>query len=262
MKMNQNLEEKITQALCDNSSQIYAPSSLKDKIDRQLDHGIMEETNHMKRWNWKKGILLIAGCCFLLSMGVFAAGQVTGYVTSLKPDKNYSAYSEVDQAAKDAGFDFKSVESFSNGYHFVRMSVSTTDKTDEDFNRVGSFQEWSAEYANDAGDSISLYAYQTQPETNKEGRIANATTEVNGIEVNYYIDHYKFVPADYELTEEDKANEAKENYYISYGTDEVEENDYVNVDWEENGISYYFQGMESPLTSDALFEMVKEVIEQ
>ena len=37
-------------------------------------------------------------------------------------------------------------------------------------------------------------------------RMPNGKTEINGIDVGYYIDTYKWVPTDYELSAEDKAN--------------------------------------------------------
>lgn len=262
MKTNQHIEKAIVQVLQERSDEVIAPPSLKQHIDMELDKRIMEEHHIMKRWDIKKIVVFAAICCFVLSMGVFAAGQVTGYVTSLKPDKNYNSYTELSKAKESAGFNFKSIENFSNGYQFISMSVSTTDKTDDDFNRVGSFQEWSADYCNEAGEQISLYSHEIQEESSDEGHSPNETFTINGIQINYYVDHYKFVPVDYELTDEDMANEEKGNYYISYGSDEIEECDYVSVDWQEDGICYYFLGNETKLSADELFEMAGEVINQ
>ena len=260
MSMNRKTEEAIVQALQECSDQVIAPLSLKQNIDMEIDKRIMEEHHIMKRWNLKKCIILVAACCLVLSMGVFAAGQVTGYCTSKVPEKNYSSYADLPKAAKAAGFDFKSVENFSNGYQFVNMTVMTTDKTDDGFNTVGSFQEWYCEYADASGNSLSMYVHPTQPE--EERRTPDAVTSIGTTEIGYYVDHYKFVPADYELTDEDKENEAKDNYYISYGSDEVEECDYINIGWEENGISYSIMGRDLTLSSDELFAMAGEVINQ
>lgn len=260
MKNNHNVEERITQALCDKSNQIYTSPILKQRVDLALDQQIMEES--MKRkWSVKQAVILVAVFCLVLSMGVFAAGRVTGYATSMLPDKEYKSYEDIERAKAEAGFAFDSVESFSNGYAFSSMSVSVTDKLDESHNRVDSFKEWDAVYALDESHAINLYAHLPQEETNDE-RTPSATTTIDGIEVNCYVDHYKFVPVDYELTEEDRANEAKSNYFISVGTDEVEECDYTTVCWTKDNICYFFQDRDTELSQEELFQMVEEMIAQ
>lgn len=144
-------------------------------------------------------------------MGVFAAGKVTGYLSSTKPSTNYDSYRDMAKAEKAAGFEMKSVENFTNGYQFQNMYVDTTDKMDADYNVVGSFQECNINYTNDKGESIMLCASEKQDESADSTSAPTASTVINGITVNYYVNHYKFVPANYELTDEDKANEANLN---------------------------------------------------
>ena len=52
------------------------------------------------------------------------------------------------------------------------------------------------------------------------------TVDVDGTTVYTMEDTYKFVPPDYEMTEQDKEDEASGKYIFSYGTDEVK---YQNV---------------------------------
>jgi hypothetical protein len=68
------------------------------------------------------------------------------------------------------------------------------------------------------------------------------------------------VPADYELTEEDIANQAKDNYYISYGSDEVEITQSTGVTWTKDGVSYNLAGMDLNLTGDEMFDMAEEIL--
>ena len=82
-------------------------------------------------------------------------------------------------------------------------------------------------------------------------RISQRNT--TAITVEYFQNTYKFVPADYQETEEDKAMEAAGDYFISYGNDKVEVRESSSVQWEKDGISYMIQGFDIDISRRICF---------
>ena len=72
----------------------------------------------------------------------------------------------------------------------------------------------------------------------------------------------KFVPPDYEKTEEDIALESEGNFQISYGSDSIKEHSYVSASFEKDGIQYTLlaDGDNQP-SLDELMDMAAEMLE-
>ena len=157
-----------------------------------------------------------------------------------------------------AGYDIDSAENIGNGYEFCSMKVGTVDKEDDENNTVGSFKDISIEYSNGTY-TIDADISQIQPED--EDTSAMETKQSGDITLSYFTDHYKFVPADYELTDEDKQNETQDHYYISYGTNEIEEHDYQYVSWKKGDLNYLLSAKDLSLSSDEMFEMAEKYLE-
>ena len=83
------------------------------------------------------------------------------------------------------------------------------------------------EYERDGKQDLSLRLSPVlELPTERERPEPNETKEIDGIEVRFSRDHFKFVPPDYEKTEEDLAAEETGHYYVSFGSDEIMEYDY------------------------------------
>lgn len=93
-----------------------------------------------------------------------------------------------------------------------------------------------------------------------ESKQTEKTRVCGDITLYYDSTTYKFVPADYELTQEDKVNQEKENYCISYGSDQVEIQKAVVVDWMKNGIRYQLIGFDLNVSADEMFDMAEEIM--
>jgi hypothetical protein len=133
------------------------------------------------------------------------------------------------------------------------------DGWDEDGNKAYTYKEMLINYKKDGHHSLYLAICRPVEEEQKT-KTPDATRNCGDITLSYDIYTYKFVPADYELTEEDIANEAKDNYYISYGSDEVEITQSAGVTWTKDGISYNLAGMDLDLTGDEMFDMAEEIL--
>lgn len=266
MKKESNLDKKITKALFWESNQIVATKDMKNKIDKIID---TEKSNNnrskiimVKNRKINRFVVASAALCVLITTGVFASGKITAYVTSLKPDTTYESYSDVAKAQKKMGISFNSVENFSNGYDFKDMSVSYVDKMDEDGNRVSDFKEFDAKYARAGSSNLSLLINEIQEESTS--KVPKEQKTIGDTTVSFYINHYKFVPGNYELTDEDKMNMERDDYYISYGGEEdtIEEKDYTHANWQKDGLDYLLMSYDDEMSSDEFFEMAEEIIEQ
>ena len=78
--------------------------------------------------------------------------------------------------------------------------------------------------------------------------------------MKYYLDTYKWVPSEYELTEQDKKNMEKDNYFISVGTDTVSENLVSGVSWVQDGIYYHIGNVFGKTEPEVFFQMAEELI--
>ena len=83
----------------------------------------------------------------------------------------------------------------------------------------------------------------------------------NGIAISYNSYTGKYVPADYEKTEQDILDEAEGKVIISYGTDEIEIYEVQGVGWIQDGIRYNITAMNSPLDEQGLINMAMEMID-
>lgn len=83
---------------------------------------------------------------------------------------------------------------------------------------------------------------------------------IDGIDI--YSDSYtnKFVPGDYELTEEDKAAQESGELVFSFGADDIKICEVKNVLWSVSDIHYTLTQIDGELSPEDLAEMAKEAI--
>lgn len=86
------------------------------------------------------------------------------------------------------------------------------------------------------------------------------TSAIDGIEVRFYHDTYKFVPEGYALTEEDQQNLERDDYFISEGVEEIEMTTISSIIWEQDDIQYELL-CHGGCDAETLFEMARELIE-
>ena len=84
--------------------------------------------------------------------------------------------------------------------------------------------------------------------------------EIDAVEVNYYVDTYKWVTVEYELTAEDIENLERSDYNISEGADEDSENQVSSAVWVKDGVRYELISLYNATPADMLFEMAEELI--
>ncbi|MEG1001641.1 MAG: hypothetical protein RR844_09615 [Clostridium sp.] len=78
----------------------------------------------------------------------------------------------------------------------------------------------------------------------------------------YYEQNYKFVPENYELTEEDKRDQAEGKLEISFGASEVSIKNIQGLSWYEGGLEYRVMGNDYNFEVEEMIDMAKVIITQ
>ena len=98
------------------------------------------------------------------------------------------------------------------------------------------------------------YAYQSDIDFSEAKRLAEKA------ELCFYKLTNKFVPADYELTEEDKKAQEDGNFNLAYGSDKVEVMTSYTVEWNMDGQGYSLFKFGEDLGAEEMFGMAEEII--
>ena len=83
---------------------------------------------------------------------------------------------------------------------------------DENDNEVAKYKGISIEYEKEGEAGLTIDVEEEIHVHHEDEREPDDTLTINGIEVKYFVDTYKWVPEDYELTAEDEAN--MERFYV------------------------------------------------
>ena len=259
MKMAQDFEQKIKTALQEECGSILVSNQMKQKIDEEIYQN--QEEKRMKHFNMRRVVIGVAVACLFLTGAGYAVGKTEGFKSSLDFTKyrKYDSFEKIAEAEEKLGYEVDCVEQFSNGYTFVGAEKQGVDAMDENGKTTYTFEQLVIEYQKADEPEISLYI-EKPIETFEDTKTPDAVRECEGITVEYDLYTYKCVPTDYELTEEDMANENRDDYFISVGSDEVEISMLSSVTWEKEGISYNLLGFDLTITPEEMLAMAEEII--
>ena len=209
----------------------------------------------------KKAAVVLAAV-LILATTAYASDFVKTRSLATTGRKSYlsESYKDMGKAMKQAGLEITAPKSFKNGYSFQNVRVSETGAYDEHGKEQFTYMDLVVSYRNPEGTILSLYACADREELSQESRQPDATRTIGDVQVNYQLDHYKFVPEDYELTPEDEAMLEKPGYFLSYGADTVIEQDNHSLTWVLDGIKYHILDSGAAETPDTLFTMAEELI--
>lgn len=258
MRQREDWEEKIKNVLALECDGVTASRELKDRIDERILES-QKEAGHMKKLSMKKFAIGVAVGCLLVSGGAFAAGRVvslTSHTYKLDACRNYG---DMDKIQAKLGYAADTVEKFSNGYCFEKMSVDDVNGNDADGNVIYTYKDLNISYEKSGEPTVWLDVAKPVESSVRRGN-PEATRQAGGVTLYYDTTTYKFVPSNYELTDEDRANQEKDNFTISYGSDEVEIQTASDVIWEKDGVKYHLMGFDLNLGADEMFDMAEEIM--
>ena len=218
-----------------------------------------KENQTMKNKKRAFYIFLAAALICLMSITAYAAGLLNIHSYQSGDSKTYQKYSDLDRAYAQAGFQAAIPESFANGFQFQSAEVQKVEALDENNKLVTTLQELISYYKNEQGQMLALRASLNLEGLPRDERTPASTKTVGDVELSFYRDEYKFVPEDYQLSEEEKEWASQPGHYVSYGSDEVREQVSTFLVWTENDIRYSFLDWDT-LEPEALFAMAEEMI--
>ena len=236
-----------------------------DRIWSRLEQELLpgkENEQPMKTRKTLRIALIAAAISILFITSAYAvSGVVHGTGTHIMKDTgSYDSLADLPKAERIAGYPVTAPEKFSNGYGFETLYLGGEEAFGENFETLKEYYSVMVNYARDGKSDLTLNLSPVLDlPTEREAPAPTSSKEISGVEVRYSLDHYKIVPPDYEKTEEDLAAEGAGHYYISFGSDEIEEYDFSFADFELGDVQYVFHD-QSGRDADFLYEMAEEVI--
>lgn len=258
MERKEAWEENIKDALVLECDCVTASRALKDRIDEKILES-EREAGIMKRVFVKRLVIGVAVGCLLMSGGVFAAGHVVSQIAHHDHRDDIRDYGELAKVEKQFGYTVDAVEEFTNGYRFDHMGLGEVEGMDEGGNEVYSFRSLDICYTKNGENSILLYV-EKPVETPVRSKTPDETRVCGDVTLYYDTLTNKRVPPDYVLTEEDKAGEARGDFYISVGSQEVEIHQNQTVTWDKDGVHYQLLGFDLSLNAEEMLDMAEEII--
>ena len=233
---------------------VFSPGAMQDSTERIV---------FMKK---KRMITFALAAALMLALGITAyaiAGIPRWTAThAMSNTGEYSSLDDLRKVEKITGYDVCLVDRFSNEYAFTGMRVDGEAVYDKDYNVLEEYYSVRANYtkANHADLLLSLSPVLDLPGS-QEPPAPSSSSVIGGTEVRLYRDHYKFVPEDYEKTDDDLAAEAAGHFYISFGADRIEEKDILSADFVMNNVEYnIFCNDASECSDEMLIQMVSELL--
>lgn len=244
--MNNEFDEWMRQALQERVQGVTPSEGMLVRIQTETERR-RKETGSMK-FGVKKIVAVAAAIC-ALSVTCYAAAQLSGVEGHSRND--ITKFADLEKAEEKIGMDAKYVESFRNGFSFVRGGTGETQGLDEAGNPMGkTYPMLTIGYQNADGKDLVLSA---------EGGSVYADSGQEVVE-GYTEQTYLFVPPDYELTAEEQAKKESGEWVVSYGSAEVELQRVENYSWQAEGMYYTLTALDCDLGEAALAEMAAEIM--
>ena len=212
----------------------------------------------MKRGFMKKAVIAVAAICVFGSMTAFAIGNIAGVTSHSDRRDEVHTYEQALKLQEEHGPKVNFPEQFSNGYTFESAVPVNYETSDKDGNKLGKGIHLDITYGKEGMEPITFSA-----EVGLDG--GSAPTDVktcgDGTELRFYKTVNKFVPANYELTEEDKKAQEAGSFDLAYGSDEIEITTSCMVEWDMDGQGYSLFKFGEELSAEEMFAMAEEIID-
>ena len=224
-----------------------------------------EEKRSMKKLKNPVRVFIIAALIAVLMVG--SAYAISGIASStgthaMRGTGEFTSLAALPKVEKTAGYPITAVPAFSNGYTFQSMYLGGEAVYDESYTPLREYYSVNFTYAKPGARNLTV---DVSPVLNVDGAheppAPTGTRVIGGVTVSFSRDTYKIVPEDYEKTEADKAAEAAGHFYISFGSDAVEEHTFAFVGFPLDGAEYVLMDMAADADSEeTLYAMAAELI--
>ncbi|TCL60329.1 hypothetical protein EDD76_10223 [Kineothrix alysoides] len=233
------IEEAIKNMYREEANKLKTPESIKQRIDERLISA-NERKERIKMFKKKKLVLVAVAVLLFASITSYAGVKVSSTTGWGNAEPDSKVFSDCAKFAKKEGFKIHPVETFSNGYTYNGINVSTNQAYDSEGQPTGEqYKTLMLEYRNE-NQQITISVEDNGKGSEKPANTVEEKT-MDGIKV--YMTEYihMMVPLDYELTEEEK--QMIDEGRLGTGTDslvtEVSSTTYRGIQWEMNGLLWY-----------------------
>lgn len=209
----------------------------------------------MKRRQVKRAIVLAVAAVALIGTVCMAAGKAKAFFGSSSPTNASENFSDLTKYEEGVQVSTNAVEKFSNGYHFLEMNTQHNESRDEEDHVLQEYESIMIIYEK-GGTRVTYFVSPVLQEI-QEG--ATKVLEADGQTYYYHEMTNKFVPADYEPTEEELAQQEAGLLNIGYGSDEVEVRVSGSIYWQHDGCTYSLFGFDTGMTAEEFLQMALEV---
>lgn len=244
------IKDKLEKSVENSAPSIY----LKNKIDLEI-----KSTEEKGEFKMKKRFVLVAAA-LVLSVGVFAAGKITGTISSSTSYYNYTNYTDMAKAEKKAGFDAYAPESLGD-YKFDGITMDNIADIDDAGTKLNKRKAIDVDYKNDAGDIVML-SIDKRPDNSKtvDKQFYHEMRDIKGVKVYYSRLESVFLPDEKDATEEELERSERDPFFnLAFGSDKREESASKHLIFDYKGIEYSLMAGDD-MDVNEFYKMAEEII--
>ncbi len=262
---NDKYSEPIISALLKETNEIEPSDGLFEKIKADIYKKECEQVMKSKSASFKKGrklTALVASFVLLFSVTVLGATILKGNTWMSSSNHKYRTLPSQEKVLKDIGFSPKYAESLPGGFEYVGGGTGDSKLSDETGETLTETKSLELDYRReDEKSTLSLSITQVE-EIFLDDEDNELVGDLNGINLYYYQKDYKFVPPNYELTEEDKKLHEDGLLEISSGSSEISNSNIQGLSWYEDGLHYTIMGGNYNFTVEEMIDMAVAIIKE
>lgn len=252
------LEKKIEEVLEKKAEEIRTDDFASQRIRANV-YSRLEEAEHMKKRNWKKTALVAAAICILGSITAMGLGKTETITSGSSRANTITSFAAAEARQGNLDTHVKMIEKFSNGYTFKEAVPTDEVGMDKDGNVTGKETTLHLTYVKDGAVDVSVSSGRLSLESEREPDVAMALED--GTELKYSTMMNKFVPAGYEITEEEKKLQEEGKLNIGIGASEIRHIPSSSVIWTQDEITYCLFTFSQDMSADEMLGMAREIAE-
>ncbi|MDU1023228.1 MAG: hypothetical protein E7A44_04850 [Peptoniphilus harei] len=233
-----------------------APSTyLKNKIDLEIN-----SQGEKGEFKMRKRFVLVVAAALVLSVGVFAAGKITGTISSSTSYYNYTNYTDMAKAEKKAGFETYAPENLGD-YKFDGITMVNMEDMDDTGAKLNKRKAIDVTYKNEAGDKV-LLAIDKYPENSipTSEQAYQEMRDIKGVQVYYSRMESVFLPDEKEATKEELERSKNDPFFnLAIGSDKREEDASKHLIFDYKGVQYALMAGDD-MDVNEFYKMAEEII--
>lgn len=245
------IKNELNKSVEDSSPSDY----LKNKIDLEIN-----SQGEKGEFKMKKRFVLVAAAALVLSVGVFAAGKITGTISSSTSFYNYTNYTDMAKAEKKAGFEAYAPESLGD-YKFEGITIDNIADIDDTGTKLNKRKGIDVDYKNADGDIVML-SIDKRPDNSKtvDKEFYHEMRAIKGVQVYYSRLESVFLPDEKDATKEELERSEKDPFFnLAIGSYKREEDSSKHLIFDYKGVGYALMAGDD-MDVNEFYKLAEEII--